>query len=157
MECFLSSDGLVRKSNYLSAVEFSRRNTIRKLRLGLQVSPYRRRASTPATVPSYMDSGVQPEQTYYYVVTALDSTNGESAYSSEVAAIIPSTISREGFGAARLQCEPRTGTAGHKPRKKPPAEGGASIDSVFNHISIHDPTWIRVSNSACSNLTAGVE
>jgi hypothetical protein len=45
--------------------------------------------SVSSTTPAYTDSSVQSGQTYYYVVTAVDSTNQESLYSSEVAAIIP--------------------------------------------------------------------
>jgi fibronectin type 3 domain-containing protein len=36
-----------------------------------------------------MRNSVQAGQTYYYVVTALDSTNQESTYSSEIAAAVP--------------------------------------------------------------------
>jgi hypothetical protein len=39
--------------------------------------------------PTYTDSTVQSARTYYYVVTALDASNNESAYSTEVTAIIP--------------------------------------------------------------------
>jgi hypothetical protein len=51
--------------------------------------PYLKLTSTPAAGTSYVDSSVQSGRTYYYVVTALDSTNQESAYSSEIAAIVP--------------------------------------------------------------------
>jgi hypothetical protein len=53
----------------------------------LSGGPYTRLASSPGT--TYVDSNVQAGQTYYYVVTALDSTNVESAYSGEVAATVP--------------------------------------------------------------------
>jgi hypothetical protein len=44
-----------------------------------------------ATVPgtSYTDSPVASGQTYFYVVTAVDSNNIESAYSNEVSAAVP--------------------------------------------------------------------
>jgi len=42
-----------------------------------------------ASTPSYTDGNLQPSQTRYYVVTAVDSNNNESAYSNQVAAIIP--------------------------------------------------------------------
>jgi hypothetical protein len=51
--------------------------------------PYVEMGSVSSTTPAYTDSSVQSGQTYYYVVTAVDSTNQESLYSSEVAAIIP--------------------------------------------------------------------
>jgi hypothetical protein len=51
--------------------------------------PYLKLTSTPAAGTSYVDSSVQSGRTYYYVVTALDSTNQESTYSSEIAAIVP--------------------------------------------------------------------
>lgn len=42
----------------------------------------------PATTDT--DASVQAGQTYYYVVAAVDSTGSESAYSNQVAAVIPS-------------------------------------------------------------------
>jgi hypothetical protein len=53
----------------------------------LSGGPYTRLASSPGT--AYVDGNVHAGQTYYYVVTALDSTNVESAYSGEVAATVP--------------------------------------------------------------------
>jgi fibronectin type 3 domain-containing protein len=38
---------------------------------------------------SYTDSAVQNGQTYYYVVTAVDSAGVESAYSNQTQASIP--------------------------------------------------------------------
>ena len=51
--------------------------------------PYLKLTSAPIAGTSYVDSSVQAGQTYYFVVTALDSTNQESTYSSEIAAIVP--------------------------------------------------------------------
>ena len=51
--------------------------------------PYVEMGSSPATNPTYTDTSVVSGQTYYYVVTAINSTNQESLYSSEVAAIVP--------------------------------------------------------------------
>jgi Abnormal spindle-like microcephaly-assoc'd, ASPM-SPD-2-Hydin len=51
--------------------------------------PYSRLTSSPVAGTSYVDSSVQSGRTYYYVVTAMDSTNQESTYSSEIAAIVP--------------------------------------------------------------------
>jgi hypothetical protein len=45
--------------------------------------------STPVGTTSYTDNTVQSGQTYYYWVTALDSSGDESAYSSDVSATIP--------------------------------------------------------------------
>ena len=50
---------------------------------------YVRMTSTPLSSSSYTDASVQPGRTYYYVVTAVNSSNQESAYSSEVTAVIP--------------------------------------------------------------------
>lgn len=50
--------------------------------------PFVKLSSTPLTSPSYTDNGVQ-SGTYYYVVTALNASNEESRYSSEVSAIVP--------------------------------------------------------------------
>src|ERR1700719_2613538 len=49
--------------------------------------PFVKMTSTPLTSPSYTDNSVQSSRTYYYVVTALNSSDQESAYSSEVTAI----------------------------------------------------------------------
>jgi hypothetical protein len=51
--------------------------------------PYVEVGSVSSTTPAYTDSSVQSGHTYYYVVTAVGSTNQESLYSSEVAAIVP--------------------------------------------------------------------
>jgi fibronectin type 3 domain-containing protein len=39
---------------------------------------------------TYTDSGVSTGQTYYYVVTAVDSTGTESPYSNQAQAVVPS-------------------------------------------------------------------
>jgi fibronectin type 3 domain-containing protein len=51
--------------------------------------PYVELGAVPSTTPSYTDSSVQSGHTYYYVVTAVNSTNVESLYSNEAAAIVP--------------------------------------------------------------------
>jgi uncharacterized protein (DUF58 family) len=51
--------------------------------------PFAKMTSTALTTPSFRDTNVQSGQTYYYVVTALNSSNQESAYSSVVTAIVP--------------------------------------------------------------------
>ena len=51
--------------------------------------PYVEMGSVPSTTPAYTDSSVQSGQTYFYVVTAIDASNNESLYSSQVAAIVP--------------------------------------------------------------------
>ena len=51
--------------------------------------PFVKLTSTPLSSPSYTDTSVQPGRTYYYVVTAVNSSNQESTYSSEVTAIVP--------------------------------------------------------------------
>ncbi len=45
--------------------------------------------STPVGTTAYTDNTVQSGQTYYYWVTALDSSGNESAFSSDVTATIP--------------------------------------------------------------------
>ena len=50
--------------------------------------PYTKLTSSAVSLPSYTDSTVQNGKTYYYVVTAVDSTGTESSYSNEAAAII---------------------------------------------------------------------
>jgi fibronectin type 3 domain-containing protein len=51
--------------------------------------PYATIASANA-LTGYTDVSVQAGQTYYYVVTAVDATGTESAYSNQVQAAIPS-------------------------------------------------------------------
>ena len=50
---------------------------------------YVRMTSTPLSSAGYTDTNVQAGRTYYYVVTALNSFNQESGYSSEVTAVVP--------------------------------------------------------------------
>jgi fibronectin type 3 domain-containing protein len=51
--------------------------------------PYTKLTFSPLTSPSYTDSSVQSGRTYFYVVTAVDASNQESGYSTEVAAVMP--------------------------------------------------------------------
>lgn len=51
--------------------------------------PFTRINSALDATPFDTDSTVQAGQTYYYVVTAVDSTGAESSYSSQVQAVIP--------------------------------------------------------------------
>ena len=43
----------------------------------------------PANLVTFSDVTTQPGTTYYYVVTAVDSSANESSYSNEVQAVIP--------------------------------------------------------------------
>ena len=52
--------------------------------------PYQRITSSPVTSPTYTDSTVQSGGHYFYVVTSVKKNGEESAYSNEVAVIIPS-------------------------------------------------------------------
>ena len=51
--------------------------------------PYAKLTSSLDSGTAYTDSSVQSGTTYYYVVTAVDSSGNESAYSNEAAAVIP--------------------------------------------------------------------
>jgi Cep192 domain 4/Abnormal spindle-like microcephaly-assoc'd, ASPM-SPD-2-Hydin/HYDIN/CFA65/VesB-like, Ig-like domain len=51
--------------------------------------PYSRLNPAPVGTMAYTDNTVQSGQTYYYCVTALDSSGDESAFSSDVAVTIP--------------------------------------------------------------------
>jgi hypothetical protein len=51
--------------------------------------PYARMNSTLLSSTSYDDSGVQSGRNYFYVSTAVDASNNESAFSNEAAAAIP--------------------------------------------------------------------
>jgi len=52
--------------------------------------PYAKVNLSPVTGTTYTDNAVQSGQTYFYVVTAVDSYSVESALSNEISAIIPS-------------------------------------------------------------------
>jgi centrosomal CEP192-like protein len=51
--------------------------------------PYSKLTASPVATTSYTDGSVTAAQTYYYVVTAVSSTSGESAYSPQVSATVP--------------------------------------------------------------------
>ena len=51
--------------------------------------PYTKQNSSLISTTSYTDSSVQAGQTYFYVVTSVDSTGTESTFSNEVSATIP--------------------------------------------------------------------
>ena len=51
--------------------------------------PYTRLNSSLVPTTQYSDANVQSGQTYYYVVTAMDSSNVESSYSNQSSATIP--------------------------------------------------------------------
>ena len=51
--------------------------------------PYTQMNSVLEVGTNYVDNTVQSGQTYYYVVTAVDSNGLESVYSNQVVAVIP--------------------------------------------------------------------
>jgi fibronectin type 3 domain-containing protein len=52
--------------------------------------PYSKIYSTQVGATSYVDGVVQSAQTYYYVVTAVDSSRNESVFSNQAQGVIPS-------------------------------------------------------------------
>jgi len=52
--------------------------------------PYTKLTATPVAGTNYTDSAVQAGQTYYYVATAVDNNNNESAYSDPASAAVQS-------------------------------------------------------------------
>jgi hypothetical protein len=52
--------------------------------------PYQPLNATLVASPAYTDSNVQAGQRYFYVVTAMDSSGGESSFSNEASATVPS-------------------------------------------------------------------
>ena len=52
--------------------------------------PYAKQNLSLVTGTGYSDGNVSPGQTYFYVTTAVDSSNDESVYSNEAQAVIPS-------------------------------------------------------------------
>jgi hypothetical protein len=55
----------------------------------VSAGPFTKLTSSSVTATAYSDASVQAGLTYYYVVTAVNSSNVESAYSNEVTAVIP--------------------------------------------------------------------
>jgi hypothetical protein len=53
--------------------------------------PYSQLNSSLVTSTSYSDGSVAAGQTYYYVTTAVDTSNNQSAYSNQAQAAVPST------------------------------------------------------------------
>jgi hypothetical protein len=51
--------------------------------------PYTKMTSAPVATTAYTDNSVQSGVTYYFVVTSVNSSNEESAYSTEVSALVP--------------------------------------------------------------------
>jgi len=51
--------------------------------------PYTKLTNSPVAGVTYTDSAVQAGKTYFYVVTAVDSSDVESPYSDEVSAVVP--------------------------------------------------------------------
>jgi len=51
--------------------------------------PYTKMTSTPVPTTSYTDNSVLSGQTYFFVVTSVDSNNLESAFSTEASALVP--------------------------------------------------------------------
>ena len=53
--------------------------------------PYAQLTAWPVYATSYADDTVASGETYYYVTTAVDINDIESAYSNEAAAVVPIT------------------------------------------------------------------
>jgi fibronectin type 3 domain-containing protein len=51
--------------------------------------PYAKLTSGPVSAIQYTDTTVQSGNTYFYVVTSVDSSNDESAFSNEAVATVP--------------------------------------------------------------------
>ena len=54
-----------------------------------QGGPYTKMTNAPVAATSYTDSAVQSGSTYFFVVTSVDASNVESAFSNEVSALVP--------------------------------------------------------------------
>lgn len=54
--------------------------------------PYTQLNSSLVNTTSYTDTNVTAGQTYYYVTTAIDTSNNQSAYSNQAQATVPTTI-----------------------------------------------------------------
>lgn len=58
-------------------------------RAGVSGGPYKKMNSTPVVGTSYVDYNIDGGFTYYYVATAVDTSNNESTYSSQAGASVP--------------------------------------------------------------------
>jgi fibronectin type 3 domain-containing protein len=58
-------------------------------RSSISGGPYTKLNFSPDVSTTFTDSSIVSGQTYYYVVTAVDSNNVESIYSNQVTAVIP--------------------------------------------------------------------
>jgi hypothetical protein len=56
---------------------------------GITVGQYTRLTSSPIAATQFMDGTVQDSQTYYYAVTSIDSSNVESADSTDAVVLVP--------------------------------------------------------------------
>jgi glycosidase len=83
--------------------------------------------SSPLGGTSYTDSGLQNGKTYFYVVTSLDATGNESAYSNEVSALPHYTI-----GWASLQWPPTLAHTISAVNRTDNVYGQVWIDGVTN-------------------------
>lgn len=52
--------------------------------------PYRKLNSSPVRETNYKDTTVQAGHTYFYRVTAVDAKGGESGFTSQIKAVVPS-------------------------------------------------------------------
>ena len=55
----------------------------------LSGGPYTKTTAQSVNALDYYDIGIQSGKTYYYVVTAIDASTVESAYSKEISATVP--------------------------------------------------------------------
>ena len=53
---------------------------------------YAKLNSSPVTATSFTDGSVASGRTYYYVTTAVNTSNVESTYSNQATAVVPYTI-----------------------------------------------------------------
>jgi glycosidase len=81
----------------------------------------------PIASPDFIDTGLQNARTYYYVVTAVDGSENESAYSNEVSALPHLTI-----GWANLQWPPTMNHTLSVADRTDDAYGQVWIDGVTN-------------------------
>jgi fibronectin type 3 domain-containing protein len=58
-------------------------------RSSISNGPYTKLNSPLVTSPTFIDSTVLANQTYYYVATSVDSAGDETVYSNQVSATIP--------------------------------------------------------------------
>ena len=101
---------------------------------------------------SYMDASVQAGATYYYVVTAVDGSGIESAYSNEAQAVVPSqpVSATIGVTPGSLSFNQTAGGPGPSSQSVSISSSGAALNFSAGASTNNGGSWLSVSPGAGS-------